>query len=287
MSKRYWRSVEELAGDPAVQQAFEREFPEGASELPADIPRRELFKWIGATLALAGVTACRRPVERIVPFVEPPEELIPGVPLYYATTMPLGHAAYGLVVESHEGRPTKIEGNELHPATRGASSAWIQAALLGLYDPDRSAAVLHAGERKTWTDFVAAWTELDKQHAANGGSGLGLLTRSFASPTLARLHAAFRQRYPQATVVAYEPAGDENIHEGTRGASGAARQPVADLERARVILALDCDFLLTETDAVRHARGFADGRRVAAESDEMNRLWAVEGVHSLTGANAD
>src|SRR5687768_12181251 len=130
---------------------------------------------LGASLSLAGLTACRRPVEQIVPYVNPPEDVVPGIPRYYATTMPFGRSAYGLIVESHEGRPTKIEGNPNHPSTLGASSARVQASVLGLYDPDRSQAVRLRGESKAWSDFVAAWGERSKAHAADGGAGLAVI----------------------------------------------------------------------------------------------------------------
>jgi MoCo/4Fe-4S cofactor protein with predicted Tat translocation signal len=191
MNRTYWRSLGELENSPEFLQNLPPEFPEGASELPDGVTRREMLTLLGASLSLAGLASCRRPVETIVPYVNAPEEIVPGIPRYYATTMPFGRSAYGLVVESHEGRPTKIEGNELYPDTRGKSSVRMQAAILGLYDPDRGQTVLHAGQSSTWADFVAAWGELEKKHAADGGAGLAVLTESFASPTRARLAGLF------------------------------------------------------------------------------------------------
>src|SRR5262249_22261901 len=192
MSGTYWRSQREIAGDPEFLALRQREFPEGASEPPDGITRRDLMTLLGASLSLAGLSACRRPVEHIVPYVTPPEEIIPGVPRFYATTMPFGRSAYGLIVESHEGRPTKIEGNPAHPSTLGASCVRTQASILGLYDPDRSQRVLQSGQPKTWADLVSAWAALEKTHLADGGAGLAVLSESFASPTLARLAAAFK-----------------------------------------------------------------------------------------------
>src|SRR5437867_7111570 len=153
---------------------------------------------VGASLSLAGLAGCRRPVEEIVPYVAPPEEVVPGIPRYYSTTMPFRRSAYGLIVESHEGRPTKIEGNPSHPSSLGASSSLVQASVLGLYDPDRSQSVTLKGEPKSWTDFVTAWGQLSQAHAADGGAGLAVLSESFASPTLARQASEFRARYPRA-----------------------------------------------------------------------------------------
>ena len=122
MSRTYWRSLAQIEDRPEYRAALEREFPEGASELPDGITRRDMMMLVGASLSLAGLAGCRRPVEEIVPYVAAPEEIVPGIPRYYATTMPFRRSAYGLIVESHEGRPTKIEGNPAHPSTLGASS---------------------------------------------------------------------------------------------------------------------------------------------------------------------
>ena len=242
---------------------------------------------LGASLSLAGLAGCRRPVEEIVPYVTAPEDIVPGIPRYYATTMPFRRSAYGLIVESHEGRPTKIEGNPAHPSTLGASSARIQASVLGLYDPDRSQTVRLKGEPKSWTDFVTAWAELSKAHAADGGAGLAVLSESFSSPTLARLASEFRARYPKATWATYEAVSDENRLAGLRSATGRDVDLMLRIDQASVILALDADPLLTDPEMIRHTRGFAAGRRAGASGGAMNRLYAVEGVYSLTGAMAD
>jgi MoCo/4Fe-4S cofactor protein with predicted Tat translocation signal len=287
MSRTYWRSLAQIEDRPEFRAALEREFPEGASELPEGITRREMMLLVGASLSLAGIAGCRRPVEEIVPFVSAPEEFVPGIPRYYATTMPFGRSAYGLVVESHEGRPTKIEGNPAHPATLGASSARIQASVIGLYDPDRSRSVTLRGEPKAWSDFVTAWGELAEMHAADGGEGLAVLSESFASPTLSRLASALRDRYPRLQWATYEAVSDETRLAGLRAATGRDLDIVLRMDQASVILALDADPLLTDPEMVRHARGFAAGRRAGASGGVMNRLYAVEAVYSLTGAMAD
>jgi molybdopterin-containing oxidoreductase family iron-sulfur binding subunit len=245
---------------------------------------------LGASLSIAGFTGCdiiRRPVENIVPYVTAPEDVVPGIPRYYATTMPFGRSAYGVIVESHEGRPTKIEGNPAHPSTLGASSSRIQASVLGLYDPDRSNTARLKGEPKTWADFVTAWAELSKAHAADGGAGLAVLSESFSSPTLARLTSEFRTRYPKATWATYDAISDENRLAGLRSVAGRDVDLMLKIDQASVILALDADPLLTDPEMIRHTRGFAAGRRAGASGGEMNRLYAVEGVFSLTGAMAD
>src|SRR5687767_14332563 len=242
---------------------------------------------LGASLSLAGLAGCRRPAEEIVPYVTAPEEIVPGIPRQYATTMPFRRSAYGLIVESHEGRPTKIEGNPAHPASLGASSARIQASVLGLYDPDRSQTVRLKEESKSWSDFVTAWGELSKAHEADGGAGLAILSESFSSPTLARLATEFRTRYPRATWATYETISEENRLAGLRSAIGRDVDLMLRMDQASVILALDADPLLTDAEMIRHTRGFAAGRRAGVSGGEMNRLYAVEGVFSLTGAMAD
>jgi molybdopterin-containing oxidoreductase family iron-sulfur binding subunit len=283
VSRDYWRSLGQIEQSPEFRTSLEREFTEGASELPEGITRRDMMMLVGASMSLAGLAACRRPVEEIVPFVTAPEDSVPGVPRYYATTMPFGRSAYGLIVESHEGRPTKLEGNPSHPATLGASSVRIQASVIGLYDPDRSQSVMQQGARKSWNDFVTAWGQVSQAHANDGGAGLAVLSESFSSPTLARLATEFRARYPRATWATYEAVSDENRLAGLKSVVGRDVDVMLRFDRAAVILALDADPLLTDPEMVRHARGFAEGRRAQA----MNRLYAVEGVYSLTGAMAD
>ena len=289
MSRTYWRSLAQVEGAPDFRDALEREFlEEGPSEHSEGISRRDMMMLLGASLSLAGLSGCiRRPVEEIVPYVNAPEDIVPGVPRYYATTMPFRRSAYGLIVESHEGRPTKIEGNPSHPSTLGASNSLVQASVLGLYDPDRSQSVTQQGARKSWADFVAAWGQLAQAHAADGGAGLGILSESFSSPTLARLSLELRERYPKMQWATYDAVSDESRLAGLRAATGRDVDLLLHFDRATVILALDADPLLTDPEMVRHARGFAAGRRAGATGATMNRLYAVEGVYSLTGAMAD
>jgi molybdopterin-containing oxidoreductase family iron-sulfur binding subunit len=202
--------------------------------------------------------------------------------------MPLGRASFGAVVESREGRPIKIEGNGLHPASRGAASAWMQAAILGLYDPDRLAGVIVRGEGaiepSSWEDFAEAWRSLAPALERKKGRGLAVLTTPFASPALARLAGLFRERFPEAVWVAYEPLGDENLYRGMELLTGRPLQPIYHLDRARRVLSLDADFLLKETGALTWARDFAASRK---DPDDMGRLYVVESTLTLTGANAD
>jgi MoCo/4Fe-4S cofactor protein with predicted Tat translocation signal len=285
--KDYWRSLDQLSDTPEFREFLEREFPEGASELTNRISRRNFLTLMGASMALAGLAGCRRPVEKIIPYVVQPEVIIPGVANHYATTMPLGNSAYGLIVESHEGRPTKIEGNRDHPSTLGASNPMIQAAILGLYDPDRSDSVLHKGENTEWAKFVEFWQSRFGQYSSDKGIGLAVLSESFSSPTLSRLAARFKANFPEARWVTYESVSDENMCEGHRVATGERYRPAYHFDKAKVVLALDSDFLYGESESIINARGFIDGRRMESENDEMNRLYAVESSMTVTGAMAD
>jgi MoCo/4Fe-4S cofactor protein with predicted Tat translocation signal len=283
----YWRSLDQLADTPEFREFLHREFPESASEQMGTVTRRNFLQLMGASLALAGLSGCRRPVEKIIPYVVQPEEVVPGVPLYFASSMPSGTGAYGVVVESHEGRPTKIEGNKMHPSSRGAANSIIQASVLDLYDPDRSADVMHNGMKGSWEDFVSFWRKAYVGHVENGGAGLAVLSGAFASPTLSRLKKEFEKKFPKATWVAYDPINDDNRRKGLRSITGKDYQPEFRLDQASVILSLDSDFLLTEPDNVANTKRFTDGRHVESTRDQMNRLYVVESNYTVTGTVAD
>ncbi|MEE9117325.1 MAG: TAT-variant-translocated molybdopterin oxidoreductase, partial [Calditrichia bacterium] len=285
--KEYWRSLDQLSDTPEFQDFLNREFPEGASELKGQMNRRKFLTLMGASMALAGLTACRKPVEKIVPYVKSPEEILPGIPQFYATTMPFGLSAYGVLVESHEGRPTKIEGNEKHPSTLGKANTFMQAAILGLYDPDRSQKPKYNGEKKEWFDFLAFWKGLYPTLIEEKGKGFAILTESFASPTLFRLKQEFLKKFPQAKWYVYEPVSHKNILEGLKAATGSAYLPVYKIDHANVILALDSDFMQSENENIINARGFIKGRAVKNKNDAMNRLYAVESNYTMTGGMAD
>ncbi len=184
--QQYWRSLEELSDTAEFRDLLQREFPRQASVWLDPVSRRGFLQLMGASLALAGLSACtRQPLEKIVPYVKAPEGLILGKPQFYATAVLLGGCAQGVLVESHMGRPTKIEGNPQHPASLGATDAFAQAAVLTLYDPDRAQVVTNAGRISTWDAFlVAVNTALDAQRLSQG-AGLRVLSETVTSPTLA------------------------------------------------------------------------------------------------------
>jgi MoCo/4Fe-4S cofactor protein with predicted Tat translocation signal len=292
----YWRSLEELSGSPEYAEYLEHEFPKGASEAPDEVSRREFITVMGASVALATFTGCRRPVEHIVPYVEQPEEIVPGKHIDYATTMPLGEDAFGILVRSHEGRPTKVEGNAMHPGSvanelpgnpaakikaRGAATAFAIASMLDLYDPDRKPHN-RAGEN---------WSKLSELAAGFGnGSGVAVLSEGFSSPTTERLATAFEAKYPRAQWVTYDPINNENVYKGTKAAFGTALRPIHSFDRAQVTLSLDFDLVNGENNMIRNAADFAKGRHIRDRNEDdtkIGRLYAVESSYSLTGGIAD
>jgi molybdopterin-containing oxidoreductase family iron-sulfur binding subunit len=286
--REYWRSLESLAETPEFKEFLHREFPQNASEWLDPVGRRNFLKLMGASLALAGVSACtRQPNEELVPYVRQPEELVPGKPLFYATAMPMGGAGFGLLVESHEGRPTKIEGNPDHPSSRGATDVFAQAAILGLYDPDRSQTLTNLGEIRAFSTFASAGQGVLASQKASQGAGLRILTETVASPTLASQITALLGQYPRAKWIQWEPTGRHNAREGSRAAFGEYLDAQHVLDKATVILSLDADFLCTGAAGLKNARAFASRRRVDGDRSQANRLYAVESSPTNTGSRAD
>ncbi len=285
-SRRFWRSLDELAETPEVASALHHEFPRGLPR--AALTRRDLLKSMGASAALAGLTACTKlPIEKIVPYVRQPEEFTPGVPLYYATAMPQSGVGIGLLVESHLGRPTKVEGNPGHPGSLGAADIFAQASVLQMYDPDRSQVVKHVGRLGTWEELAAdIGNNLDNQRPLQG-AGIRLLTGTVTSPTLADQIQAFLAQFPSARWHQYEPVGRDNARAGAKLAFGEYVNTVYRLDRAEVVLSLEADFLGCGPGTVRYARDFTDRRRVVDTRSTMNRLYVVESTPSNTGAMAD
>jgi molybdopterin-containing oxidoreductase family iron-sulfur binding subunit len=284
----YWRSLEELAGSPEFDELVHREFPRFAAEWPSEVSRRNFLQLAAASLGLAGLTACtRQPLERIVPYVRQPEEVVPGVALRFATAITLGGLSEPVLAESHEGRPTKLEGNPDHPAATGGSTAIVQAAVLGLYDPDRSQAVTHLGRISSWPDFQRALAAALAAAGEREGAGLRLLTGPTSSPTEAALVAEILASYPRARWHRWDPLAADEADAGARLAFGRPVSTRCRVDRADVVVALESDFLAAGPGSVRHAREFAARRRPTPEAPEMNRLYAAESSPTPTGTMAD
>ncbi|HEY2759260.1 MAG TPA: TAT-variant-translocated molybdopterin oxidoreductase, partial [Pirellulales bacterium] len=293
--RRLWMSLEELSNTEEFRRLIEREFPAQATDWPDSLSRRKFLTLMGASLALAGIGGCSvkpAPSTQIVPYVRSPEEVVPGKPLFYATAMTFAGAAVGLLVETHMGRPTKIEGNPDHPASLGATSVFHQASVLELYDPDRSQTVRRLGQTRTWDDAAAAIQSLMQQQRAKNGIGLRLLTQTVVSPTLQEQIQSLLAQYPGAQWHVYEPLNHDAEYRAAQAAFGEIVTPRYDFTRANVVVALDADFLTSGPAHLRDAANFMQQRRVRTTASDaaqakMNRLYVVETALSCTGAKAD
>lgn len=285
--KQYWRSFAQLHNSPEYFKFERSEFPQPAGDQDEPVSRRRFLGLMAASMAFPGLAACRKPVEKIVPYVKPPEDMVPGKPVYYATTMPFGVFSYGLLVKTLDGRPVKIEGNDKHPSSLGAANCFMQAEILNLYDPDRSAKVYQKGAEKQRAEFINEWQSLYGRFRQSGGEGLAVLSEPFSSPTLFRLTTEFDKVFPRAEWYVYEPVSDENIYRGIRTATNGDYYPVYFFDRADVVLSLDSDFLHMEAENIVNAKKFVAKRTLDSPKDRLNRLYSVESVYSVTGANAD
>ena len=288
--RQYWRSLEQLASTDQFARMLEKEMPRQAAVVAEwdPIDRRDFIRLMGASMALAGLTACtKQHPEKIVPYVMPPEEMVPGTPMFYATAAP--HAGYGLGVlaESHDGRPTKLEGNPKHPASLGGTDVFAQTSILDLYDPDRSQVFLNRGRVSTWDIFARDVEQALVPLQLARGAGLRILTETVTSPALADVMAQVLERFPEARWHQYEPLHDDHGLKGAQLAIGEAVGLRYDFSKAKVILSLDADFLGRGPGRVRYAHDFAAGRAVENGGADMNRLYAVECTPTLTGAMAD
>jgi molybdopterin-containing oxidoreductase family iron-sulfur binding subunit len=287
--KQYWRTLEELAGDPEFAELLHREFPRQApSEWDDSVDRRDFLKLMAASLAFAGLSGCgRTPEQYVVPYVKQPDGMTLGKPQFYATAMPFGGDAIGLLVESHEGRPTKIEGNPDHPSSLGATNVFAQASVLNLYDPDRAQTVTKFGEIQTWSLFVENAQAIAATMKGSNGAGFRILTGIITSPTLAAQIQSLLTIFPKAKWHQWEPAVGDGTREGAKLAFGSYLNTVYRPEKADVILSLDSDFLGSGPGHIRYAREFSRRRKLNGPSDAMNRLYVVEPTPSVTGATAD
>jgi molybdopterin-containing oxidoreductase family iron-sulfur binding subunit len=328
-AKVFWKSLEDKANPAAAQRRAESEFPLGLEEAKAasvaaaksdliklrkkplrvvgappqdvadvSVGRRGFMFFAGASAALFAEGCARRPVEKILPYSKAPEHVLPGTTSYYASVMPVRGDAIGVLVESHEGRPTKIEGNPAHPSSFGGTDAWTQASIYDLYDPDRGTTPMKGARQAaggfanhtpaTWADFDQAFTDLLRVAQADGGARLRILAEPTTSPTFLRLREAIHAKLPQAKIHVWSAVHDGNAREGARLAFGQVVNVVPAYEQAKVILSLDSDFLGTETGSIRATRGFAEGRKLkGGPADSMNRLYVVEPAFTTTGMNAD
>jgi molybdopterin-containing oxidoreductase family iron-sulfur binding subunit len=288
-AKAYWRSLDELAETAEFRAVVEREFPTLVPEILGPTGRRSFMKLMGASVALAGLTACRWPKERILPYAHRPEGRTPGVPEFYASAMELGGVATALLVKSVDGRPIKVEGNPEHPESRGAAGVFAQATVLELYDPDRSRSLVErtGGQefQRTWDEFAAFAERHFGALRGSGGRGLAVLAEPSSSVSLVATRARFAEIFPQAAWYEHAPVARDAERAGTALAFGSPMRPVASLAAADVIVGFESDLLQLHPAALANARDFASRRR--ADDGTMCRLWVFESTPSITGASAD
>ncbi|MCA8943812.1 MAG: TAT-variant-translocated molybdopterin oxidoreductase [Planctomycetes bacterium] len=307
----YWRSASQLSDTSEFRELVEREFPEGVAEghhFKDGVSRRNFLTAVAASVAAASFTSCRKPFQKILPFTHRPEFLIPGVPQHYATALTSGGFGVGLLVRSNDGRPTKVEGNPIHPGSLGGTTAWLQGELLNLYDPARSQNPFqpgathghdhaeddghgHGGGETAAVDhhaeFEAFLSGRRTALAAAKGQGLHVVLPSSSSPTLARMVAALKKAMPSAVVHRYAPISDENAIEGLGQAYGKQVEPIWALDKCSVIASFDHDFLGTDGDVVRNTKLYAKSRKISDPSQSVSRLYVAESSYSVTGGSAD
>ena len=317
--KKYWRSLDELADSPEFKEQVEREFPEGASELDS-FSRRGFMKIMAASMTLAGVgglSSCRRPEEKILPYANAPEGLIPGKANFYATAIPRSSGSIGILAKSHEGRPTKLEGLPTHPSNMGKTDIHAQADILDLYNPFRlqyvktvengkvtnmlneeggMTAEYRMGINKSWKQLGETLTALNAKHTETKGKGLAILSTAVTSPTEDAVRAELVKKFPATDFFTWEAINEFNSSKAvdlltqTKG-----NQVNYKLDKVKTVVSLGNDFMMKGRDHLRLTREFNDARKVfvpkgdekALADAKMNRLYAIEAGFSLTGSNSD
>ena len=288
--RNYWRSIEELSKKSGFVQLLQREFPRQAQAWdPTDEGRRSFLKLMGASLALGGLTACtHQPAEHIYPYVNAPESIVPGKPLYFATAFSMSGVSTGVLMESHMGRPTKVEGNPLHPSSKGSSNVMTQASVLNLYDPDRSQTINFLGEIRSYGSFLSVIESVIAEEQPKKGAGIRILTETIGSPSLGDQLKGVLASFPAAKWYQWEPLGGQGARMGSKLAFGQFVNTIYNFDAADVVLSLDSDFLCTGPASARYARDFSSKRRVASEGQAVvSRFYAIESTPMTTGAKAD
>ncbi|MEO8648867.1 MAG: TAT-variant-translocated molybdopterin oxidoreductase, partial [Acidobacteriota bacterium] len=284
--KDYWRSVEEFVDAPEFEEFVKREYPAHGQEWNDPVTRRSFLKVMGASLALAGLSGCViQPPEKIVPYVRPQEGLLPGRPLFFATSFSLGGIATGLLAKSYDGRPIKIEGNPEHPGSLGATDIYAQASLLDMYDPDRSQEVNYRGTPKTWKNFSDSLRSTVEENRADGGAGIRFLSETNTSPTLHDQFKRLAAELPGAKWYQYDPVNNDNAVAGAKLAFGSSVHTVYKYDRADRVLSFDKDIFSDFN--VRYKKDYSKKKNYSEGVESINRLYAIETTTTLTGAKAD
>lgn len=279
--KTYWKGLEELTNDETFVKNAEREFPEGPSNLDGS-SRRDFLKLMGFSLAAASLAACEAPVRKAIPYVNKPVDINPSIPNYYASTFASGGDYASIVVKTREGRPIKIDGNELSPITKGGTNAIVEASVLSLYDKQRLAGPHINGEKSDWATLDAEV----KSKLASAGS-VKIVTNTILSPSTEKALAQFAEAFGGAEIVTYDPTSSYGITKAAELTYGTAMLPTYDFSKANVIVSFGADFLGTWISPIEFAKQYGQGRKITKEKPVMSRHYQFESNLSLTGANAD
>lgn len=276
----FWQSLEQKQGTAVAStrwNPFDNDF----------LSRRDFMEWSGGMMAVLGIAGCtRQPKEKLIPYTKQPERVIPGRPLFYASALSVGGPALGVLIESHQGRPTKVEGNPEHPGSLGGSDIYSQASVLSLYDPDRSRVLLSGSQVTFWSFFLGKLGEVLAEQRPKKGAGLRVLTETVTSPSLAAQMEALLKKYPEAKWVQYDPIHRDNELAGLQKAFGKKLSVNYRFDKAKTVVSLDSD-IFGEPSSVRWVRDFSKSRSLLKGRREMSRLFAVEATPSVTGSMAD
>lgn len=285
--KAFWRSIEELAGDPEIQDCVKHEFPQTGALWDIPMTRRSFLKFMGAQIMMLYLAGCSRTLpDKIVPYVKSPEEIIPGRPLFFASALSYAGFGRGVLVESNMGRPTKIEGNPQHPDSLGFTDAITQALLYQLYDPDRSDMVMEKGLPSSWEDFKNVLQQRLMELKKSQGRGLRFLSKPIISPSLAFARQNILKKYPLAQWHQYSALYQDYSRKAYFEIFGKEVQPIYHVEKADRILSIESDFLTQGAGAIAYSSSFAN-RRGGDKKEHINRLYALESTPTLTGSMAD
>jgi molybdopterin-containing oxidoreductase family iron-sulfur binding subunit len=286
----FWLSLEQYKNDPEFAKRAETEFlssPLQSEDGKDGFARREFLKLMGASIALATTACVRRPVQHIIPYAQAPKELTPGVPAFYTSTWFDGEEGYGLLVKTFEGRPIKLEGNPNHPMNLGALPARAHAEVLYLYDPDRLQGPkrnLQNKNRSNRETVGTKWEELDAKVIEElGKGGVAVLTSTLASPSAQAILGDFAKAFG-ARVVTYDALPMDSVREGQKRSYGKAVLPRYRLDKAKIVVSVDADFLGTYLSSAEFEKQWGKARK---PGKDMLRLVTFESNMSLTGMNAD
>ncbi|HEY7298311.1 MAG TPA: TAT-variant-translocated molybdopterin oxidoreductase [Xanthobacteraceae bacterium] len=287
-ARNYWRSLEELAETPQFAALIERELPRFRDVINT-LDRRRFLQLMAASMALGGLSGCGPEPDprQLLPYVQEPENIIPGRNRYYATAVTQGGYASGVLIAHQTGRPIKVEGNPDHPASLGAASAIMQASILELYDPRRAQTIVGGGHISSWEGFVSTLHNRRAALTARNGESLRILTGAITSPSLAAQIAALQQQFPGMHWHQWEPLNRDSELAAATMSFGQAVDRIFDPSKADRIFGIESDLISATPGWVGYARSFAAARRPSETGGTMSRVYAIESTPTMLGAKAD